>query len=291
MTSLMITTPANRTLAYIRKPSMVPPRSSAPWSFLYNWPGTVDLTVHLLSGFALDTSRAIARVEVGRQDQWKGIGNGEGRELSVLSAVLRGTVVHQGVRGLVARFPIISAIAAACAFLFIGFVVLASCLLPALELRFNSDPHINDPPPRIRRRPRQRPNPNATTSDEQRTQRSNMRRSKSRSVTEPDSVTTPTSEPQTEQEPRVKQELEIELDPLDPELNLQQGPLTGEDYQAHMEELLRRAQEGTEYDDTERSIAMTPGSGSIDIWDSTPFLPLRRRRSRASAPDLARDGD
>lgn len=77
---------------------MVPPRSSAPWSFLYNWPGTVDLTVHLLSGFALDTSRAIARVEVGRQDQWKGIGNGEGRELSVLSAVLRGTVVHQGVR-------------------------------------------------------------------------------------------------------------------------------------------------------------------------------------------------
>lgn len=57
-----------------------------------------ELSIPLLHNVELGVSSAIAYVELGRKDQWRAIGSGEGRELSVASALLRGVVVHKGLR-------------------------------------------------------------------------------------------------------------------------------------------------------------------------------------------------
>ena len=57
-----------------------------------------EVTIPLLSNFEVGISNVVAHVEVGRKDQWKTLGTGEGRELSVLTAFLRGVVVHKGLR-------------------------------------------------------------------------------------------------------------------------------------------------------------------------------------------------
>jgi len=40
----------------------------------------------------------VAYVEVGRRDGWKSLGSGQGKEISVIAASVRGTVVHHGIR-------------------------------------------------------------------------------------------------------------------------------------------------------------------------------------------------
>jgi len=60
----------------------------------------------------------------------KEIGRGEGRELSVYSATLRGTLRHHGVRGLVTRFPVFFGFVAGTTFFFISSSCLAALLLP-----------------------------------------------------------------------------------------------------------------------------------------------------------------
>ncbi|EPT03900.1 hypothetical protein FOMPIDRAFT_127752 [Fomitopsis schrenkii] len=167
MTSLEITTPQkDDVLAFARKPAVVLPASYSLRRVLSPGLYTVDMDILLVSSFSLDGKSAIARVELGRRDQWKSIGSGEGRELTVFSAVLRGVVVHKGARGFISRFPLLTSFVAACTFLFLSFVVLAACLLPALELRFDSDPHFNDPPPQRPKRSR-RHTSMATSSDPQ----------------------------------------------------------------------------------------------------------------------------
>lgn len=58
----------------------------------------MDLNIQMLSDIAIGTSRALARVELGRRDQWKTLGAGHARELAVLSGSLRGVVLHHGLR-------------------------------------------------------------------------------------------------------------------------------------------------------------------------------------------------
>lgn len=58
----------------------------------------VGITIPLLSSFAPGTSRVIAKVELGRRDGWKNLGEGHGRELSVVSASLRGVIKLRGLR-------------------------------------------------------------------------------------------------------------------------------------------------------------------------------------------------
>lgn len=58
----------------------------------------VEITIPLLSNVEAGTTSAVAHVELGRQDHWRTLGAGEGRELSVSSALLRGMVVHKGIR-------------------------------------------------------------------------------------------------------------------------------------------------------------------------------------------------
>ena len=51
-----------------------------------------------MSEFRSTSSNVIARVDIGRQDHWRSLGKGEGRELSVSTAILQGVVVHKGLR-------------------------------------------------------------------------------------------------------------------------------------------------------------------------------------------------
>jgi hypothetical protein len=67
-------------------------------SFWTGRPSTVDIIVPLLSSFAPGTPHVLAKLEIGRQDGWKSLGAGHGRELSVLTASLRGNIKREGLR-------------------------------------------------------------------------------------------------------------------------------------------------------------------------------------------------
>ncbi|KAI6047757.1 putative adipose-regulatory protein-domain-containing protein [Pisolithus marmoratus] len=139
MTSLTLATPSNKTLATVRKPCtaiVLPPRRS----YLYSSPPPlISLDILLLSSYTPGTSRVNARVEIGRQDEWRKLGGGEGRELSVATAYLEGTVRYQGVRGLVSRFPLVSAILSLAAFFVLSMLVLTACILPTIRWQLSSE--------------------------------------------------------------------------------------------------------------------------------------------------------
>ncbi|KAI0721221.1 hypothetical protein C8T65DRAFT_705269 [Cerioporus squamosus] len=157
MASLSLMTPSNGTIVDARKPAIVLPPYAAPWTYLYNRPGTIDLNLQMLSDFVVGTTRALARVELGRRDQWRTLGQGHGRELAVLSGTIRGIVKHHGVRGMIARFPLIFSLIAACVFFFILFLGLVACLMPLVEWHFPPDePRQLEPEEKPRRRRRSR---------------------------------------------------------------------------------------------------------------------------------------
>ncbi|KAI0697121.1 putative adipose-regulatory protein-domain-containing protein [Cytidiella melzeri] len=135
MTTLRLHSPNNDTIVHIRRPALVLPSNSAPWSFLLGTRNTLTIDIPLTSNIVFGTSNAFASVEIGRKDLWRSLGRGEGRELTVSSAFLRGVVVHTGLRGLATRFPLLTALIASGSFFFISFVMLASCLLPMIEWR------------------------------------------------------------------------------------------------------------------------------------------------------------
>ncbi|KAF8481072.1 putative adipose-regulatory protein-domain-containing protein [Russula ochroleuca] len=132
MTTLTLTDPSSRVLTTVRKPAIILP----PSSFRLLNPSTTTLKVPLLSRYVSGASRVVARVELGRQDGWKSIGSGEGKELSVLTAFIRGTVRPQGVRGVISRFPLLSGLVASGVFLAVSFTILAICLIPSLWWRY-----------------------------------------------------------------------------------------------------------------------------------------------------------
>ncbi|KAI0756594.1 hypothetical protein C8Q80DRAFT_1129486 [Daedaleopsis nitida] len=159
MASLSLVTLSNSTIAVARKSAIVLPQSAAPWGYLYNRPGTIDLNIELLSNFVVGTTKALARIELGRRDQWKSIGDGQGRELAVLSGRLRGIVLHRGIRGMISSFPLISAVIASCVFFFFLFMGLVACLMPLVEWHFPSDGEESrtmEPEDKARRRRRSR---------------------------------------------------------------------------------------------------------------------------------------
>ncbi|KAF9502548.1 hypothetical protein BDN71DRAFT_1438204 [Pleurotus eryngii] len=132
MAALELTTPSNKSIASVRRSAIILPSSSTTL-FIFSTPRKlIDLKISLLDSFSFGTSKAMARVEVGRRDLWKTLGRGEGRELSVYSASLVGRVRHSGVTGLVSRFPLVSAVVASTIFLFVCLLVVTSCILPTV---------------------------------------------------------------------------------------------------------------------------------------------------------------
>ncbi|KZT72782.1 hypothetical protein DAEQUDRAFT_663249 [Daedalea quercina L-15889] len=277
MASLLLTTPQkDNTLAYARKPAIVLPPSYSLRSLMYSGLRTVDMDIPLLSSFSLDSKRVVARVELGRRDQWKSTGSGEGRELTVFSAMLRGVVVHKGFRGLISRFPVFTAVVASCTFLFLSFVVLAACLLPALELRFDSDPHFNDPPPprpkHSRRHTSVATNSDAGISKSPQSPRTTQGRRRSGA----EFFRPPERMPFKEEE--------MELDPFDPSIDPEMLPpdLKEQYYMARAAQL-EQLPEGSSA--SEQSIPATGGASSAGEERNYP----RRRRSRQTLQDS--DGD
>lgn len=66
--------------------------------YLFPSPSLINLDIFLLASFVPSTSKVNARLELGRRDEWRRIGRGEARELSVVTASLKGTVLYKGVR-------------------------------------------------------------------------------------------------------------------------------------------------------------------------------------------------
>lgn len=52
----------------------------------------------MLSSYVAGSSKLVAFVEIGRQDGWTSLGNGEGHEIRVVTASVRGRVVRHGIR-------------------------------------------------------------------------------------------------------------------------------------------------------------------------------------------------
>ncbi|CAA7259917.1 unnamed protein product [Cyclocybe aegerita] len=127
MTSLTLSTTTNKTLAYVRRAAIALPARS---SFIFPKPITARVTVPLLHSFISSTPNVVAHIEIGRRDGWTTLGNGQGREVSIAQASLRGLAVPHGIRGIAIRFPLLSSLAAAGIFLFILSLVLGSCILP-----------------------------------------------------------------------------------------------------------------------------------------------------------------
>ena len=110
MTSLTLHTPANKTVVHVRRPVSrkhvcgtlanfaqaiaLPPTSR----LFFSTRTTSHINVVLLESFVPGKSGLSAHVRIGREDSWKTLGSGQGREVSVTSAYLRGLVVPHGVR-------------------------------------------------------------------------------------------------------------------------------------------------------------------------------------------------
>ncbi len=65
---------------------------------MFRSPRELDFVIPMLSSFYAEAENLRARVEVGRSDGWKSLGHGEGRELSVIAAAIRGEVRPHGIK-------------------------------------------------------------------------------------------------------------------------------------------------------------------------------------------------
>jgi len=122
MATLTLATTSNQTLASSRRSTIVVPAALFSVTRILQ-PGTSKLKVSLMDNFVTESNSVVAKVDLGRRDGWKGIGRGEGRELSVYYATLRGVLRHRGIRGLVSRFPVFSGLVAGTTFFFCLFFV------------------------------------------------------------------------------------------------------------------------------------------------------------------------
>lgn len=129
MASLRLSSDSNQTLAVVRRPAIVLPSRAF---FFSGKPSTFNIDIPLLHSYTFGTAYANAHVQVGRQDGWKTLGSGEGRELAVSNAHLRGILVHRGIRGLVTRFPLISAMISSMIFLVTLLAMVTLCILPTM---------------------------------------------------------------------------------------------------------------------------------------------------------------
>ncbi|KAK0198260.1 hypothetical protein F5146DRAFT_1018850 [Armillaria mellea] len=155
MASLRLSTDSNQTLAVLRRPAIVLPSRTF---FFSGKPSTIKIDIPLLHSYTFGTPYANAYVQIGRQDGWRTLGSGEGRELAVSNAHLRGILVHRGIRGLVTRFPLISAMISSMIFLVTLLAMVSLCILPTmlsepigksyLDDDIGSEPFDDEKPPR-----------------------------------------------------------------------------------------------------------------------------------------------
>jgi len=151
MTSLTIVTADNSTIASARIPSVIlPPSWSIPLPLLQT--RSIEHTIPLLHSFKPQTSRTSAYIQIGREDGWKSLGHGGGRELTVISTELRGAARPEGLQAIISRFPLTLAFAAAISFFCVSGFIVVLCLLPTGQTTPNfpeikEEPPLDDAPP------------------------------------------------------------------------------------------------------------------------------------------------
>lgn len=77
--------------------SIILPPSSGLFSFMFR-SSHLEFVIPMLSSFYAQAENLRAYVEIGRRDGWKSLGHGEGRELSVIAAAIRGEVRPTGIK-------------------------------------------------------------------------------------------------------------------------------------------------------------------------------------------------
>jgi hypothetical protein len=101
MTSITILNPNNATLAHSTRPALIfpPPLALSPL-LLTGVLRSYSFRVPLIEGFSASSyvSSLRAHVRVGRNDGWKSIGSGQGRELVIVEAFARGIPRMTGLR-------------------------------------------------------------------------------------------------------------------------------------------------------------------------------------------------
>ncbi|CUA77504.1 hypothetical protein RSOLAG22IIIB_02519 [Rhizoctonia solani] len=125
MTKLILTDAKNITVATANRPSLVLRQQTAWIPFLASSPRVETIIVPLVEdwspssqpGNLLGHGVAVARgashqrfhafIAVGRSDAWKSLGNGQGKELSIVRATLHGHVKLSGLRGFFARHKLL----------------------------------------------------------------------------------------------------------------------------------------------------------------------------------------
>ncbi|THV05985.1 hypothetical protein K435DRAFT_646222 [Dendrothele bispora CBS 962.96] len=132
MNNVVLVTTSNKTVASVRRSAILLPAES---SWFFGTPGVVTVDVPMLSAFVPGTTSLDAEIQIGRKDNWKGLGNGEQREVSIVYASLKGVVAHKGIRGLMTRFPLTLAVLSAATFFAILTLISGACLLPSIMSR------------------------------------------------------------------------------------------------------------------------------------------------------------
>ncbi|KAG9104426.1 hypothetical protein FRC06_002661 [Ceratobasidium sp. 370] len=125
MTKLTIIDPKNMTVASVNRPALVLGSKSLGWiPFIHRTTvETIDIPLLeswapiLPAGMLTNPGVAIARgvtqkdfqafITVGRSDAWRNLGLGQGKELTILRAVLHGRVKLLGVKGYFARHTLL----------------------------------------------------------------------------------------------------------------------------------------------------------------------------------------
>ncbi|KAG9035795.1 hypothetical protein FS837_001820 [Tulasnella sp. UAMH 9824] len=108
MTSVTLMSMSNRTFAASQRPSLLVPPSGP--SRLLPSSGTTTVTIPVFDSLVPSHSTVRARIEVGRQDGWTNVGKGEGKELAVAQAFIKGNVKLRGLTAILAISPKATAI-------------------------------------------------------------------------------------------------------------------------------------------------------------------------------------
>jgi hypothetical protein len=135
MATLDVRTMSNGTVVTSRRSGIITNSRTGLLSFLPFKPEFATISIPFLAAQQFGVSKAVMSIELGRRDRWMSLGNGQGRELSVKNAELRGIIHHTGIRGLGTRFPVFFGIAASYIFFVISSLILASCLFPVFRLQ------------------------------------------------------------------------------------------------------------------------------------------------------------
>jgi len=84
-------------------------------------------------------SRVNAHIQLGRKDSWRSVGKGEGRELAVYAAFIRGDVRPHGLRRIISMFPLSISVISSITFFVLSLLVLMVCLGSSMRWRHSRE--------------------------------------------------------------------------------------------------------------------------------------------------------